>query len=197
MGNSGVCGHSITASLCSSFLLTVFLFQCEFSHTGYSPSQTPAQILSMGNNPSGMDCSSMGPPWTTVPARKPAPAWAPLHAPNSCSCVDPAQTTGTLLQQCLKHLLPLLHHWPWCLKGFSPIFFSLLSQLLHCFPPFLTEAFPEAHGGCGAPLSPVLCPLSEGSPGFSLARRVPCGSPLSTPTLTIYPKIISSFNGPL
>jgi len=46
----------------------------------------------MGCSPSRTDCSSGDPPWTTVPARKPAPAWASLHGqqlwPGDSSCID-------------------------------------------------------------------------------------------------------------
>ena len=46
---------------------------CSFSQTG------PAWVLSMGCSPSVTGCSSVGPPsGVTIPARKPAPAWAPL-----------------------------------------------------------------------------------------------------------------------
>jgi len=40
------------------------------------------QVLSMEYSLSGTDCSSMGPPQVTAPARKLDPVWHPLHRPH-------------------------------------------------------------------------------------------------------------------
>ena len=50
------------------------------------------------------------------------------------SCQETWSCTGFPLIQCLKHLVPLLPHWPWCLWDVSLLFADLcLSQLLQSF----------------------------------------------------------------
>ena len=56
------------------------LLLCGIPPSGHSPSwAAPAGAFSMGYSPLVRDCSSMGPPRATGPARKPAAVWTTLH----------------------------------------------------------------------------------------------------------------------
>jgi len=80
------------------------------SSSQFSPA--PVWVLSMGYSLSGTDCSSKGSPWATVPARKPAPAWTPLHLLQLTSgistCSTVGSSTGCRVATCSN---VGLHHW--------------------------------------------------------------------------------------
>lgn len=147
--------HSNTVSLPRDTFLHDLLQHGSLPQATVLTQTAPAWVPSIGCSPSGIDCSSMGPPWGHKLCQKTCPStgspwghsllWATLcflvlprlqvgPSQTSMGCRGTAatswstqQTAGESLLHQLGHLLPLFAHWPCCALGCSPHISSLLS----------------------------------------------------------------------
>jgi len=132
---------------------------------------TPVWILSMGYSPSRADCSCMGcSPWTTVPARKPAPLWVlyRMQGDNLCHHGLLHGLQGNFCSSTWSTSSPSFSFDLGVCRVVCLTFFSLLSltAAAQCFLPFFNYIFAEAQPGqLTAQLCPALCPLKSGGTG--------------------------------
>lgn len=165
---------------------TIFLLQCEFPHTGYSPSQTPAQILSMGNSHSGMDCSSVGSPWNHNSCQKTCPCMG--SSPRTK--LLPEASSGVHSAQATRDSAPAVPGAPstppssltLVSEGFSHTFFSLSSpNCCTAFHPFLPGLSQKHISTVGLHCALCCVHCHRAAMASVWHRGCLCGTPLSAP----------------